>query len=142
MLFTSQQMQTKKRRSARTADTADSANSADAAGTDSDDAEEEFQVEHIVDTREEAKATQFRVMWEGYPDATWEPEEHVQDTAALDRYLKLCKYRKLLLVKLRKPCSPRARNLSPSEQEGEPELSSVEEVIAEEQLLRGEGGWC
>ena len=126
-------MQTKKQRSADTADTADS-----------DDAEEEFQVEHIVDTREEAKATQFRVMWEGYPDATatWEPEEHVQDTAALDRYLKLCKYRKLLLAehKQRKPCSTRARNSSAAEPEGEPELSSVEEAIAKSSYCVAKAG--
>ena len=48
---------------ADTADTADATDTADTADTDSDDAEEEFQVEHIVDAREEAKATQFRVMW-------------------------------------------------------------------------------
>ena len=118
-------MQNKRQRSARTADTAD---------TDSNTTEDEFQVEHIVDTREEAKATQFRVMWEGYPDATWGPEEHVQDTAALDRYLKLCKYRKLLLAehKQRKPCSTRS--------EGEPELSSVEEVIAKSSYCVAKAG--
>ena len=76
-------MQPKKQRNAQnfTADT-----------TNSDDPEKEFQVEHIVDMREEAKAMQFRVMWEGYPAATWEPEEHAQDTATLDRYAEVLLY--------------------------------------------------
>ena len=134
-MFTLPQVKTKKQRNARKADTTDTAD------TDSDDAEEEFKVEHIVDTRKEAKATQFRVMWEGYPDAT-EPEEHVQDTAALDRYLKLCKYRKLLLAKhkQRKPCSTRACNWSSSEPENEPKLSSVEEAIAKSSYCVAKAG--
>ena len=63
---------------------------------DDSSSEEEFQVAHIVDTRTTGKArsTQFLVMWEGYPEPTWEPEEHVQDTCALVRYLKLVHCRK------------------------------------------------
>jgi len=101
-------------------------------------------VEHIVDMRGEAKARQFRVMWEGYSVAvaTWEPEEHVQDTAALDRYLKLCKYRKQLLAehKQTKPRLTRARNHSSSDLESKPELSSVEETIAKSSYCVAKAG--
>ena len=66
---------------------------------DEGSSEEEFQVAHIVDMKTTGKAkarsTHFLVMWEGYPEPTWEPEEHVQDTCALGRYLKLCKWRKV-----------------------------------------------
>jgi hypothetical protein len=65
---------------------------------DDSSSEEEFKVAHIVDTRTTGKAkarsTQFLVIWEGYLEPTWEPEEHVQDTCALGRYLQLCKYYK------------------------------------------------
>jgi SET domain-containing protein len=67
----------------------------------------------------------------------------VQDTAALDRYLKLCKYRKLLLLaknKQREVHSTRARNSSPSEPEGKPELSSVEKAIAKSSYCVAEVG--
>ena len=63
----------------------------------------------------------------------------MQDTAALNRYLK---YRKLLQVehKQRKPHSTRARNSSASEPEGEPELSSVEEAVAKSSYCVAKAG--
>jgi hypothetical protein len=99
---------------------------------DNSSSEEEFKVAHIVDTRTtgqvKARSTQFLVMWEGYPEPTWEPQEHVQDTCALGRYLELCKYREVKAIGKASAC--RAGRGASTEEEGAPKLSRREMPIA------------
>jgi len=97
---------------------------------DDSSSEEEFQVAHIVDTRTTGKArsTQFLVMWEGYPEPTWEPDDHVQGTSALGRYLKLCKYREVKAAGKASTCG--AGRGASTEEEGALKLSQREVPIA------------
>jgi hypothetical protein len=49
----------------------------------------EYEVEEIRMEKRVGKGKAYLVKWKGYPEeeCTWEPEEHVADTAAMDRYL-------------------------------------------------------
>ena len=51
----------------------------------------EYEVEEIRMEKQvgRSKAKSYLVKWKGYPEeeCTWEPEEHVADTAAMNRYL-------------------------------------------------------
>jgi hypothetical protein len=53
------------------------------------DGHQEWQVEKILDDRLYYRKHQYLVKWTGWPDSdnTWEPEEHVADTTALEHYL-------------------------------------------------------
>ena len=47
------------------------------------DGEDEFFVEAIVNERLHRRKKQYLVKWIGYQELTWEPEENVADTEAL-----------------------------------------------------------
>jgi predicted aspartyl protease len=55
-----------------------------------DDAQEEehleWHVENITEERRRQGNKQYLVKWTGYPTLTWEPEEHLQDTKALQAW--------------------------------------------------------
>ena len=110
--------------------------------SDEGSSEEEFQVAHIVDTRTTGKAkagsTQFLVMWEGYPEPTWEPEEQVQGTCALGRYLKLVKCRKVQTTGKASACG--AGRGASSGGEGALELSQREAPIAQSKYCVAKAG--
>ncbi len=53
------------------------------------DGQEEYIVECLLDARIRRRRLQFLMKWRGWdnPDScTWEPEEHVADTEALDKF--------------------------------------------------------
>jgi hypothetical protein len=54
--------------------------------SEADEAEEEYKVQEIVDSRVRGGVAQYKVKWEGYDKPTWEPAESLQDTEALDRW--------------------------------------------------------
>ena len=47
----------------------------------------EYTIERILDQRTVDGATQYLVLWKGYDDETWETEENLADTAALEAWL-------------------------------------------------------
>ena len=98
---------------------------------------EEFKVAHIVDKRTRRGKIQFRVIWEGFLERTWEPEKNVQDTCALDRYLKFCEFRKAPST-----ASVRIhdRRGASTEEEGELELSRREVPIAQSKYCVAKAG--
>ncbi|KAI0996871.1 hypothetical protein K3495_g11310, partial [Podosphaera aphanis] len=53
---------------------------------DEDHAVGEYIVEKIVDHRLLKNKWEVAVKWEGYPAPTWEPLEHLEDTAAIEEY--------------------------------------------------------
>ncbi|XP_060626955.2 M-phase phosphoprotein 8 isoform X1 [Anolis sagrei] len=50
-------------------------------GGESDDEEDVYEVEKILDVKTEGSKILYKVRWKGYPpdDDTWEPEEHLED---------------------------------------------------------------
>ena len=59
-------------------------------GARPDTDEEEYLVEEILEERGEAGSKEFLVKWDGFDDAddnTWEPLQHVEDTAAYEKWL-------------------------------------------------------
>lgn len=52
-------------------------------------ADEEFEVDSIVGSKQEDGVWWYRVHWKGFSadDATWEPQENVDDCSALDDWL-------------------------------------------------------
>lgn len=52
------------------------------------DGQEEWEIDCILDHRQQVKGMKYLVKWKGYPDTenTWEPRENVEETEALDRY--------------------------------------------------------
>jgi Chromo (CHRromatin Organisation MOdifier) domain len=48
----------------------------------------EYLVETILDSRKLRKKTQYLVKWKGYPiyESTWEPEENVQGSEAIEDF--------------------------------------------------------
>ena len=50
-----------------------------------------YEVDYIMDHAEEDGEYQFHVKWKGYDkkDATWEPEQHINDPQSIERYFRL-----------------------------------------------------
>ena len=48
------------------------------------DREEEYLVKEILEARKKRKTKEYLVKWLGYQEPTWEPQEIVEDTEALD----------------------------------------------------------
>ena len=46
--------------------------------------EEEYLVKEILEERKRRNRKEYLVKWVGYQEPTWEPQEYVEDTAALD----------------------------------------------------------
>ena len=53
------------------------------------DGEPEYTIQEIVRDRKRGRGTEYLVQWKGWPneEATWEPEEAVKETEALNTYL-------------------------------------------------------
>ena len=98
---------------------------------------EEFKVAHIVDKRTRRGKVQFRVIWEGFLERTWEPEQNVQDTCALDRYLK---FRELRKAPSTASVRIHDRRGASTEEEGELELSRREVPIAQSKYCVAKAG--
>jgi len=57
-----------------------------------EEGEDEWQVEKIVDSKWERRGRgqprrKYLVKWQGYQRPTWEPEDFVEDTAAMERFI-------------------------------------------------------
>lgn len=50
--------------------------------------ETEYVIEKIVNQRTNRKRLQYQVKWENFDDLTWEPAENLEETIALEVYLK------------------------------------------------------
>jgi hypothetical protein len=50
--------------------------------------QEEFEIEKILTERLYYRRKQYLVQWKGYEEPTWEPEENLENTMALDDFLK------------------------------------------------------
>ena len=56
-----------------------------------DEADHTYEVEYIMDHRDNRGLYEYKVKWKGYAvkDATWEPEDSFNDSATIERYFKL-----------------------------------------------------
>jgi len=61
--------------------------SSDGDASDGDADEPEYLVESIVKERVQRGKRQFLVSWVGFEEQTWEPLEHVNDTAAFEKWM-------------------------------------------------------
>jgi hypothetical protein len=50
------------------------------------DEEEEYEVEEILDAKVTCRRLYYKIKWTGYDEATWEPAEIVNRTAAVDNF--------------------------------------------------------
>jgi hypothetical protein len=48
------------------------------------DGEEEYLVEEILEERKRRKRKEYLTKWLGYQEPTWEPQEHLENTEALE----------------------------------------------------------
>jgi hypothetical protein len=53
---------------------------------DDSDGDDHYVVDRIIAQKTRNGKTYFRVTWKGFDDVTWEPEEHLADCIALDRW--------------------------------------------------------
>jgi hypothetical protein len=58
---------------------------------DAVDQQDGYEVDYIIEHEETDSGMMYKIKWKGYDvkEATWEPEEHINDIATVERYFRL-----------------------------------------------------